>query len=999
VISNGTSCSKDLINSLAESVRAIIVRTPLESHPMAYEDLIVLIPSHSLEDFPTEANDAQAASLLNSFVVPWHPQLIAEAGVIPRWHRADTPPEISANRLIMLPTKCTDLVPHGWVDQARRDGATVVADLTDRNEMLTEALKPLDVKPVNADLAADFLALGFCYLQIELLTRHMRHYGSADEIHFQREAVAAAQAAVANDEATAKTRLKVCFELLTEARERFHPTDCYLLDLCLLIPRLADQHLSDSLLTLKPMSIALTGQDVDEIAKEHPEQLALLKEAWQRKSVAIVGGEYREGPSTLLPLNSLLWQFEKGRELYAQHLGRKPTIWGRRRFGLMPPLPQILHRSGYIGGMHVALDDGFYPDQEFSKIRWEGTAGQAIDSITRIPLAADSANSYLRFPVRMSESMDNDQVAAVLFARWPETKSPWFEDLRRMQNYSPVLGRFVTLEDFFEHTDSASRLSTYDPNEYLSPYFVQAVARMEADPGSRHAQHFSRRQRFDSAAWCAGLTAALRGLPVRSEAARNVEQTLEQSAPEGTAEQAADAENQLRTFEEQAGRALGELITHGGGKQPGVLLVNTLGFPRLATVELGAHLNAPPLIEGPVKFVQWDAHHKAATIEFPGSGFVWLSKAAQGKQTPTPATPLAEPYLLRNDFFEVLLSESTGGLRQLKNYGRSPNRLSQQLSYRFPRERKIPDPDPDAHEIKTYYAEMRGTGSTVTSAGPSLGEVVTKGEIVDQTNGQKLADFAQTFRVWRGRPVLEIDVELSNIRMPDGDPWSNYIAVRFAWNSSMAALTRSVLGGAQTGWKDERLETPLYLEIADDDQRTTILTHGMPFHRKAGERMLDSILVVAGETRKKFQFTIAVDQAYPMQAALDAITPITVIPTEQGPPKSGSSGWFFHLNVRNVQIVQMLDLQENPVEVADAWDSLGSQPDAVANVPVRKGFCLRLLETEGRPVRAIIKCFRTPLTARQRDFQGRTVTDLTVRDDSVQIDIVAHEIAEVEFRW
>ncbi|MDB5388425.1 MAG: hypothetical protein JWM11_4071 [Planctomycetaceae bacterium] len=966
---------------------------------MAYEDLIVLIPSHSLEDFPTEANDAQAASLLNSFVIPWHPQLIAEAGVIPRWHRADTPPEISANRLIMLPTRCADVVPHGWPDQARRDGATVITDLTDRDEMLAAALKPLEAKTVDAELAADFFALGFCYLQIELLTRHMRHFGSADEIHFQREAVAAAQAAMANDETTAKTRLKACFELLTEARERFYPTDCYLLDLCLLIPRLADQHLSKTLLTLKPLSIALTGQDLKEIAEEHPEQLALLKEAWQRKSVAFVGGEYREGPSTLLPLNSLLWQFEHGRELYATYLGRKPVIWGRRRFGLMPPLPQILHRNGYIGGMHVALDDGFYPDQEFSKIRWEGTAGQAVDAITRIPLAADSANSYLRFPLRMSESMDNDQIAAVLFARWPESKSPWFEDLRRMQNYSPVLGRFVTLEDYFEHTDSASRLSTYDPNEYLSPYFVQAVARMESDPGSRHAQHFSKRQRFDSAAWCAGMTSALRGLPVRGDDTRKVEQALEQSAPEGTAEQAAEAEIQLQRFEAESIQKLGDLITLGAGKQAGVLLVNTLSFPRLATVELGQYLDHPPEITGAVKFVQWDEHHKAATIEFPGSGFVWLSKAAQGKPTPTPATPLAEPFSLRNDFFEVLLSESTGGLRQLKNYGRSPNRLSQQLSFRFPRERKLPNANPDAHEVKTYYGEMRSTGSTVTSTGPSVGEVVTRGEIFDQTNGQKLADFEQTFRVWRGRPVLEIDVELSNIRMPDGDPWSNYIAARFAWNSSTAALTRSVLGGAQTGWKDERLETPLYVEIADDDQRTTILTHGMPFHRKTGERMLDSILVVAGETRKKFQFTIAVDQPYPMQAALDAITPITIIPTTQGPPKSGPSGWFFHLNVRNVQIVQLLDLQQNPVEVADAWDSLGQQPEAAPELPARKGFCLRLLETEGRPVRVIIKSFRTPLSARQRDFQGRTVTDLTVRDDSVQIDMVAHEIAEVEFRW
>ena len=961
---------------------------------MAYEDLIYLIPSHSLEDFPTEANDAQAASLLNSFILPWHPQLIASAGVVPRWHRADTPPELMANRLVMIPTKSADLVPYGWVDEAKRNGATVITNITDRQEMLAIALKPLDEPPVDPDLAADFWALGFCYLQIELLTRHMRHFGSTDEVHFQREAVAAARAAVANDPETARTRLKVCFELLTEARERFYPTDCYLIDLCLLIPRLADQHLSDTLLLLKPLSVMVTPQDLEEIARDHPDQLRLLKEAWLRKSVAVVGGEFREGPTTLLPLNSLLWQLDAGRDLYQKLLGRKPTIWGRRRYGLMPPWPQILHRNGYIGAMHVALDDGFYPDQEFSKIRWEGTAGQAIDAISRIPLAADSANSFLRFPVRLSESMDNDSAAAVLFARWPEAKSPWFEDLRRMQNYSPVLGRFVTLEDYFEHTDSASRLSSYDPNEYLSPYFVQSVAREEADPLGRYIAQFRNRQRFDSAAWCAGMTAAFRGQALRGADLRAVERAVEEGAAEGTPEQAAAAETQLATFEQSAGQRLGELITSGGGAQPGLLLVNTLGFPRLAVVELGAYLSQPPAIGGAVKFVQWDDQHKTATVEFPGSGFVWLPQASPTPPAATASAPLAEPNLLRNDYFEVLLSETSGGLRQLKNYGRSPNRLSQQLSYRFPRERKIVSPDPEEPDTKSYYSEMRATRSTVTSTGPTLGEIVTEGELIDQTNNQKLAGFKQTFRVWRGRPVLEMEIEIDPVKMPDGDPWSNYIGARFAWNSSIAALTRSVLGGAQTDWKDERLESPLYLEIADENQRTTILPHGLPFHRKTGERMLDSIMLVSGETHRKFRFTIAVDQPYPMQAALDALTPITVIPTTKGPPRSGNSGWFFHLSGRNVQIVQLLELMENPVEITDAWDSLATQP-----TPTGQGLALRLLETEGRPVRVALQCYRTPQSARQRDFQGRTITDLTISGDAVQIDMVAHEIADIEFRW
>ena len=74
---------------------------------MSYEDIIILIPSHSLEDFPVELGEEDGASLLNSFAVAWHPALLAHAKVLPRWHRADDPPDSSQKRLgIFLPKSC-----------------------------------------------------------------------------------------------------------------------------------------------------------------------------------------------------------------------------------------------------------------------------------------------------------------------------------------------------------------------------------------------------------------------------------------------------------------------------------------------------------------------------------------------------------------------------------------------------------------------------------------------------------------------------------------------------------------------------------------------------------------------------------------------------------------------------------------------------------------------------------------------------------------------------
>ena len=190
-------------------------------------DVVILIPSHSLEDFPTELDEDEAASLLNAFAVAWHPRLLATTGVIPNWQRADEPTDPTTGQLFLVPTASTDWLGHDWATRTREAGCGVITDLSDRDEMVAAALSLLgedqEATALDPDLTADFLALGSCYLQMELLTRHMHHFGNLDEVFLQREAVMAAESVIANDSETARTHLKSCFESLHEARERFYP--------------------------------------------------------------------------------------------------------------------------------------------------------------------------------------------------------------------------------------------------------------------------------------------------------------------------------------------------------------------------------------------------------------------------------------------------------------------------------------------------------------------------------------------------------------------------------------------------------------------------------------------------------------------------------------------------------------------------------------------------------------------------------------------------------
>lgn len=973
---------------------------------MTYEDIYVLIPSHSIEDFPTELGEDESAGILNAFAVVWHPVLLAEAGVIPSWHRSDEPPETLENRLVVIPKASEEWLPGGWAGHARLGGAVVLTDLQERDELIAAALEPLEKEvSIDPDLVADFLALGTCFLQIELLTTHMHHFSNLDEVHLQREAIAAAEAAVSGDEAACRAHLKACFETLTESRERFYPVECYLLDLCLLMPPYADEHFERALASETPINYLISGEDLKTIADEQPQIVARLREAWEAGTADVAGGELHDAPSPLLPIESVLWNFEQGHAVYRELCGRTPKTWGRRRFGFSTNLPQILNKFGQIAGLHIALDDGIYPDAEQSKIRWEGCDGTIVDAMTRIPLAADSATSYLRFAQRMSESMEEDQVAAIIFARWPEVKAPWFEDLRRMQSYSPCLGRFISLEEFFEQTDDPGRMSTFEAGEYLSPFLIQSVAGQETNPLSRYGAHLLRRHRFDAARFYHTVAGLLRGVSFDELDTSDREATLEQAGPDSEAdtdtgaEAIAAAETMLAAFESDASGKLSDLIMQGAGNQPGYLILNPLAFARTAPVEL-PEMQHPPVPQSAVKGAQFDNNRKVATVALPPCGFVWIAdgSAEAAHSTKDRAVPLAEENILRNEFFEVWVNPDTGGIARVKGFGRAPNRLSQQIGYRFPSERTwfVGEGD-EAERFQSYYSEMRCHKSEIISDGPHVGEIRTTGDIIDQVDGSRLAGFQQTIRVWRGRRVFDIDLELDIDQMPQGDPWTNYFAARYAWNDSTAALTRSVQQGAQ-GFHGERFESLHYFEIATPEDRTTILNHGIAFHRKTGPRMLDSLLVATGETQRRFRFSIAIDADYPQQAALDAMIPPAVLRTETGPPSFGESGWFFHVNASNVQILSIMGPFRAPPAGAESWEQADYETNAEGQDP-RDTFAVRLLETEGRHRSVKLQCFKTPTSARQRDFTGRTITDLAIVDGAVVIELTGYEIADVELHF
>jgi alpha-mannosidase len=389
-------------------------------------------------------------------------------------------------------------------------------------------------------------------------------------------------------------------------------------------------------------------------------------------------------------------------------------------------------------------------------------------------------------------------------------------------------------------------------------------------------------------------------------------------------------------------------------------------------------------------------------VQLPPGGFVWLPVGdPTPRKEPTRAAlkakarsvPMAEENVLRNEFFEVRLSDVTGGISQVKTYRRGPNRLSQQLAFRFPRELTVRAGEGDeAEQTRTWYTQMRASQARVVSDGPLRGEIETTGELVHPSDGTVIATFHETVRVWRGVPIVELDFTLDVQREPEGNPWSNYFAVRWAWSDPAAALTCSVQEGAHPVTA-ERFEAPHYVEIAEDEYRTTIHTLGLPFHRKTGPRMLDTLLAPAGESRRQFRFVISVDEPYPMEwsrAHLQGVQPVVI----GSGPDQPTSGWFFHLDARNVQITRIMPLREGPrggithsAPTAASAGNAAGEPSA--------GFRIRLRETEGRGRTVRLHCVRAPAFARQCNFLGEVISDLTLDGDAIIIEVTPHEICDL----
>lgn len=822
---------------------------------MPFRELVVLIPCHGLDDFPLYLEGPLADGLLSAWTALWHPALLHGSGHLPAWQRADDPPTDGQGRLLIVPEACRPLLAEGWLDRIQASGGVTLWAKQTRRQYAAAALAVLPEEArggtVVATLADDFHALGFAYLMIELLARQMRYLTTIDLVQLENQTLAAAAAAMRDDEPAARDHLGRAFDVLAEARDRFYPTTAWLIDLTLVAPTTIGPALLRDLDRPGAKNLLLSASTLQAIDRSAPETLAALRAALAADQITVIGGAEDEDELPLLLAEEVARRLAHRLQVYEALLGKRPAVFGRRRAGLSAVLPGLIYKFGFQGALHVTLDGGRFPRTQQARGRWEGTDATAVEALFRVPLDAARPETFLAYPQHMGGAMDHDYFATLCLAHWPGQGNPWLDDLRRVAGYGPLLGKFTLLEDYLEAIDSYGHLARHEADEYRSNYLDQDVAAGLPDSISRHV----RRDRLARLALGLETTAclvdAVRGaVSPESAAART------RAAAWWIANQCASDQLEAANLECEATLAslAAEMAAALGGTAPGD-----------ATLQLNP--TARPTLGQAV----------------PALGF-GVFVGAPARETGT----IARELRLVNDRLEVNIHPETGGIGAVRRAGRRGNRLSQQAALRRPDWQRMAT---EATEARGPYSRMVAEKIDLVHAGPDFGEFVSLGVLLDPEE-RPVAGFRQSTRLARGADSVEVSLTLDPQLMPADRGWDEYYCARFAWADAACDLRRSV-GGSSHASNLDRLEAPHFIELLGDDGTTTLLPGGLPYHRRDGLRRLDTLLIVPGESEREFRFAVGLDLPNPLAAALAREVPAAAASCGLA---ARAPAWLFHFD-------------------------------------------------------------------------------------------------------
>ena len=923
--------------------------------------VIVLYPCSQFDYLTSGRTETEAQELFEAWTAAHHPALFERDAAMPRWETASYPPFNLQQDIVIVPPCCESYWNESWEKETA--DCTLVRNTSRRDDIVQQILTVRNSSQndsednpehvFNDDFIADCYALATARLLIALFNRNRYYLQLPDENRLKSLMTDAIQAVRLNEPGALQQAQQSLFDEIATAKDSHHPTQNYFIELVLAAKTTVGEPLRQRLHESAQINLFMPNSVLETLPETHPDTFAQLKSATEQKKICLIADDTEPLSQVLLPILDVADHVLAGISVYRELLNVSPKIYGRLSTGLTPVLPQLLKLTDMTGAVHFAPLAGWQvKEQEQSKIVWQAPDNTSVDALVRYPIDASTYLGFFEFADQFSSQMGQDNIPTSVFALFPGQKSGWLDILRRINRFTSGLGKFVSIEEYFNNTAYSGSLQRYGYEKYP----VNALMEAKKNPISQWNELYQKN------------TERL----VQS----SLETLLALLKPSQTQPQPSDCGSDLPDGGFNLPRDFVEAISGGGSESAGsgVIAVNPLSFARKMFVNDSA-IDVPPmgyaLVESRERETAGSRRQTAAKTS--GRSGVLRSRLTTLFSKNKPAPILARKAtddigrgekravsILENQYFTAKFDERTGMLRSIFTNRSRYNQLSRQIAFR---------------NDQTYSIQAADE-IVITKATAAAGKIKITGRLVNP-DGETAASFTETVTIRSQSRLLEFVLTLDPVMEMDDDRWNSYIAVRYAWNDDTLEMRGCLNDGMHVLPERKKFHSPRLIDLRHETGSLTFLSEGLPFHRRNGDRQLDTLLIVKGESQRQFRLGLAVNAKNPAFLSYDFslgqeefIVPVSCRP-------KNPSAWLFQIESNHVAALY--------------WEPVWESDKFI-------GYRVYLQETEGRRAHFALRSFVPPKHASAMNFQGKELKTFKVDTDAVLIDMHMYELLPLMVR-
>ena len=217
--------------------------------------------------------------------------------------------------------------------------------------------------------------------------------------------------------------------------------------------------------------------------------------------------------------------------------------------------------------------------------------------------------------------------------------------------------------------------------------------------------------------------------------------------------------------------------------------------------------------------------------------------------------------------------------------------------------------------------------------------------------------------------MVDFDTHVVHAPAVEGDQWENHLGVRFQLTDASAAIRASHFNVLEP-FHRAKIYSPNVLLAGSDGAETTFLNRGNQFHTRE-EDVLRQILIMENEAARDFRYAVGAAEANPLMQA-----------------RRWAAACFVHVpeaGVDDVPTGSLVDFDCPDIELL----SCRREEDALL---------LRLANTCGSRVKAVLKMFRPISSAELTNLTGKPARSLTLRDGRATVQLRPWDIRQLRVR-